>query len=74
MGSSLDDLDRLYTTEEVAEFLKTSKRTVQRYIAAGLLKASMIGGGYRISKKELQRFIESRAGVRTRQRRGKNVV
>ena len=59
----------LYTTAEAAEILKISERSVQRYIAAGEIKASLIGGGYRIKEDELRQFVERRTGLRLRKPR-----
>lgn len=49
---------QLFTLTECAELLKVSRRTIQRYIAEGTLKGSMIEKGWKVSAAELQRFIE----------------
>lgn len=53
-----------YTTKEISALLKIDVRCAQRYIKSGQLKASWIGGGYRISGRDLRGFIESKRNVR----------
>jgi len=52
-----NEVDKLLTIEEVAEFLRVSTRTVIRYIESGKLKASKIGG-WRIKESDVQLFLE----------------
>jgi excisionase family DNA binding protein len=47
----------IYTTDEVAQLLKASRRTVQHWIRTGRLKALRVGGEYRIEAEELRRFV-----------------
>jgi excisionase family DNA binding protein len=49
---------QLYTTEEVAEILKTSVSTVQRLIRLGRLKAHRVGRGYRVRDRDLQELFQ----------------
>jgi len=49
--------DRLQTIEEVAEVLRVSTRSVNRYIESGRLKASKIGV-WRIKQSDLDKFLE----------------
>lgn len=51
-------MDKLYTLQEVAEILKLSTKSIYRYIESQKLKASKVGGQWRISKKDLSLFIE----------------
>jgi len=46
----------LYTTEEVAQLMKTTRRTVQRWIRDGKLKAVEVGGQYRVKQEALVAF------------------
>jgi excisionase family DNA binding protein len=50
--------DKFYTPQEVAELLKISYMTVFRWIRAGKMKAYKLGKQYRISKEELDKFLE----------------
>lgn len=50
---------RVYTTEEVAEILQVTKRTIYNYIKAGALKAVKIGKYWRISAENLEEFIST---------------
>ena len=55
-----DSDDTLYTTEEVAEKLKITPKTVREYIQRGELEAIDMGQGYRIYKRDLDAFLERR--------------
>jgi excisionase family DNA binding protein len=46
----------LYTTDEVAQLMKTTRRTVQRWIREGKLKAIEVGGQYRVRQEALAAF------------------
>jgi excisionase family DNA binding protein len=50
--------ERPLTTEETAEYFKVTLRTVQRWIAGGIIRASRIGGLWRISHAEIHRLME----------------
>ena len=56
--SVVSPVGQVYTTEEVAEILKTSLRTVQRMIRLGQLKAHRVGRGYRVREDELRRLFD----------------
>ena len=64
-----DSEDTLYTTEEVAEKLKITPKTVREYIQRGELEAIDMGQGYRIYKRDLDAFLESRRRRRTERNR-----
>lgn len=51
-------MSELYTTTEVADILKVTRRSVYNYIKAGHITAVKIGSGWRISSAELDRFIK----------------
>jgi len=51
-------IDKLFTIEEIAEILRVSTRSVNRYIETGKLKASKIGS-WRIKETDLNHFLES---------------
>ena len=51
-------IGQVFTTEEAAQILKTSLRTIQRMIRLGQLKAHRVGRGYRIRDIDLQEFFE----------------
>ena len=54
-------MEEVYTVQEVAQNLKVSERTVRNWIESGELPAFPIGKrGYRISKADLQVFIDER--------------
>lgn len=49
--------NRLLSIAEVAEFLNVSKRTVQRLIKRGSLRALAVGGQKRISRFALEEML-----------------
>jgi len=55
-------LDEILTIDEVAAYLKASKRTVYRLAASGNLPAFKLGGTWRFRRGELDRWIASRIG------------
>ena len=59
-GGKMSEQLELYTLQEVSKTLKVSSRTIRRYIKKGLITAHKLEGSYRITNKELSRFIEGR--------------
>ena len=55
---SLDE--EMLTTDEVAKILRVNVKTVRNWIASGELIAVDIGNEYRISRTNLNKFIENR--------------
>ncbi len=64
------DDDALLTTKEVADKLRVHVKTVQEWIAKGELAAIDLGQGYRITKSDLDAFLEKRRRRRTERRKG----
>jgi len=64
-----DSNDTLYTTGEVAEKLKITPKTVREHIQRGELEAIDMGQGYRIYKRDLDAFLESRRRRRTERKK-----
>lgn len=57
-------IGRLLTTKELADILRTTARTLERYIDRGDLKAAWVGRGYKIQEDEVKRFLAERTGKR----------
>ena len=56
--------EKWYTLDEVAEHLKVSRRTVNRWAAAGTLRVyrlSANAGSVRVKDADLRKFLEERA-------------
>ncbi len=49
--------EQLYTVQEVADMLKVHWQTVLNYIKRGKLKAVRMGKGYRITRQDINAFI-----------------
>jgi len=52
--------ERYFTVEEVAERLKVSHMTVYRWIKDGKLGDYKIGGEFRITERDVERFLQAR--------------
>jgi len=50
-------MDTFYTPAEVAAILKTTRRTVYKWIEQGDLKAFKVGKFVRIAREDLETFI-----------------
>lgn len=51
--------DKYYTIEEIAELLKVTYMTVYRWIKSNRLEALKAGKQYRITKRQLDKFLNS---------------
>ena len=49
---------KLYTLEEVMDFLHTTRRTLYRYIKDGKLKAVKVGGRWKVTDEALKDFLQ----------------
>ena len=56
--------NEVYTTGESGMFLKISSSTMKRLLKRGLIRASKVGGQYRILGKELLRLISPKTEIR----------
>lgn len=60
--------EKLLTIEEVAEILRVSTRSVNRYIESGKLKASKIGV-WRIKESDLNTFLEDTSNIKPKKKK-----
>lgn len=56
-------VERLFTTEEVAELLRIEPVTVRRLVGRGELAAYRVAGEYRFTEADLEKFLESQRVV-----------
>lgn len=68
-GNAGEELERRYTSEEVAKRYGVAKTTVQRWVRTGRLSAISLGGGpygpYWFTKEDLDTFeAQGRVGAR----------
>jgi excisionase family DNA binding protein len=54
------DLADLFTADQLAQMLEMHPRTIRRYIRENQLKASKVGGEWRIRKEDAEMFIGGR--------------
>lgn len=55
----MTDTSKLYTLQEVADYLRVTRQTIYNYVTAKKLKAFKAGREYRVTEEELQAFIKS---------------
>ena len=55
-----------YTTEEAAEILGVTKRTLMTYLKTGKMVASKIGGHWAITEKQLKDYVNKYSVVDNR--------
>lgn len=60
-----DQPDEILTIDEVAAYLKASKRTVYRLASSGKIPAFKLGGTWRFRRAELDQWIASQIGDAT---------
>lgn len=60
--STLKRMEKLYTLDEVARYLRVSERTLFRYIKNGKLRAYRIGQ-WRIGSRDLKKFLRSFSNI-----------
>ena len=48
---------QFYTVEKVADLLKVDPRTIRTAIHSGKLKAARVGRHFRISERELEKYL-----------------
>jgi excisionase family DNA binding protein len=57
----MQENERVWTVQEIAQKLRVSEKTVQNWIVSGELVAFRVGKrGYRVRDANLQKFIEER--------------
>lgn len=47
----------VYTLEEIEQLLQVTRRTIYNWIKSGKLRAFKVGRGWRVSRAELDRFM-----------------
>lgn len=51
---------KLYKLKEVETALKTTRRTIYRWITEGKLEAIKVGGNWRVTQEALDKFLSAR--------------
>ena len=59
-------IDELYTPLEVAKMLRVTRTTIYQHIKKGQLKAIRIGNQYRITKAQLEEYLQQNAVTGTK--------
>ena len=56
----------LYTPQEVAKILRVTRTTIYQHIKKGQLKAIRIGNQYRITKAQLEEYLQQNVVAETK--------
>ena len=59
----MNDIEKLFTIDEIAKILRVHPRTVNRYIESGRLKASKLGT-WRIKQSDVDDFLEKTSNIK----------
>lgn len=51
-------MEKLYTVNDVAEYLNLTTRTIQNYIKRGTLAGSKVGKGWRFTEQDIKDYLE----------------
>ena len=63
----MNEIEKLFTIEEIAKILRVHTRTVTRYIESGRLKASKLGV-WRIKQSDLNAFLDETSNIKTKKK------
>jgi excisionase family DNA binding protein len=63
----MNEIEKLFTIEEIAKILRVHTRTVTRYIESGRLKASKLGV-WRIKQSDLNAFLDETSNVKNKKK------
>ncbi|MDD2649391.1 MAG: helix-turn-helix domain-containing protein [Eubacteriales bacterium] len=55
----MPELEKLYTVEEIAKMTSLTTRTIRNHLRSGILMGRKIGGQWRFTEKDIERFMES---------------
>jgi len=64
----MNEIEKLFTIEEIAKILRVHTRTVTRYIESGRLKASKLGV-WRIKQSDLNAFLDETSNVKNKKKK-----
>ncbi|UOD49835.1 methylation-associated defense system helix-turn-helix domain-containing protein MAD1 [Orrella daihaiensis] len=53
----------IFTVKQVADYLKVTQRTIYRLAAAKKIPAFKVGGTWRFSRADIERWIEQQSSV-----------
>lgn len=70
----MNNQNRLYTVENVAEMLGLTDRTIRNYLKDGVLKGSKVGGQWRFTEGDIAALLEEKEVNTTMNREANNEV
>ena len=64
----MNEIEKLFTINEIAKILRVHSRTINRYIESGRLRASKLGV-WRIKQSDLDAFLEETSNVKSKKKK-----
>ncbi len=58
------NFEKLYTVDDIAKFTNLSTRTIRNYLKDGILKGKKIGGQWRFSMEDINKFINEQDAIK----------
>lgn len=55
----MNNFEKLYTIEDIAEMTRLTSRTIRNYLKDGILEGKKIGGQWRFSMKDIEKFFDN---------------
>lgn len=55
----MNNFEKLYTIEDIAEMTRLTSRTIRNYLKDGVLEGKKIGGQWRFSMKDIEKFFDN---------------
>ncbi|MDZ5253294.1 helix-turn-helix domain-containing protein [Clostridium sp. LIBA-8841] len=55
----MNNFEKLYTIEDIAEMTRLTSRTIRNYLKDGILEGKKIGGQWRFTMKDIENFFDN---------------
>ncbi|MDZ4993187.1 helix-turn-helix domain-containing protein [Clostridium perfringens] len=55
----MNNFEKLYTIEDIAEMTRLTSRTIRNYLKDGILEGKKIGGQWRFTMKDIEKFLDN---------------
>lgn len=55
----MNNFEKLYTIEDLAEMTRLTSRTIRNYLKDGILEGKKIGGQWRFTMKDIEKFFDN---------------
>ena len=65
----MTEIDKVLTTEEACEYLRTTKTTLFKMVREGVIPSARVGNSFRFLKSELEDFLRGNGRKRMQKKR-----